>query len=409
MKYLSLILLCLTLSFTQLSAQIASTFNYAVEGQRVCLVDVTVNQNPASVTLNFLDAALNANNATAVYRRPLYGSGDDWVLQVDNLLGGTPSWTDTNVENGEVWEYQIRRTHSNGDALGYVAAAVYFDQSDYRGQMILLVAEDIPQNLPIEYLRLKKDLTADGWLVNELIVPVADPSYNVDESVVTVKNQIMEVYNTAPETDKPKVLFVLGHAPLPRSGQGQQAPDGHIEATGARGSDSYYADLDGIFTDTSTYDIPEQTNLLQKNFPGDYRWDQDVIPSSLEMAFGRVSFKGLYSNGVQGETEAMKTYLDKLHAFRYIDSGTKIGTTSAFYENGYSNSTDASYRSLPALSKGDNINYSSIGNEDGHNQWVADNGPFLWYMQNQFVPQIDEWEWTRSTKSGYSSRRCRST
>ncbi len=258
-----ILILSLILSNT-IFGQIISTFDYADEGQRVCLVEVTVEQNPAAVTLHFLDAALNTNNDFSVYRRAMYGSGADWILKAENLQAGTTAWTDTDVNLGEVWEYQVRRTHPQGDAFGYVCAAVFYDQSDYRGQLILVVAEDVPVALPDEVVRLKKDLTADGWFVNELVVGVGASDFEEGAAVVEVKNAIAEIYNNAPPQDKPRVLFVLGHVPLPRSGQGLQPPDGHIEASGARGSDCYYADMDGEFTDTATYDIPEQNLLLPK-------------------------------------------------------------------------------------------------------------------------------------------------
>lgn len=376
----------------ELPAQIESTFNYFIEGQRVCLVDVSVDLNEVSATLHFRDASLNNTDETTVYRRELYGQGSDWVLQIDGIPPGTNSWTDTNVNLGEVWEYQIRRTNSNGEAFGYANAALLYDQSDYRGQMILVISDDYADAMSEKITRLKKDLTGDGWYVNELVVEKGSINLDDGENVVEVKDSISAIYNNAPVDDKPKVLFILGSVPLPRMGQGLQAPDGHIESTGARGSDSYYADIDGLFTDTSTYDIPEQNLDLTKNYPGDFRWDQDKIPSELEMAFGRVSFLRVASGAPSQEVAMMGLYLDRLHDYRYVTSGNKIGTKSAFNENGYSNSTDASYRCLPALSGGQHVLQSDIENEDEHNKWTSDNGPFIWYMSNRHVPQMDQWE-----------------
>ncbi len=383
-------LLCLLINV--LSAQIESSFDFATEGKRVCLVDVIVDLNSLSATLNFRDAALNTTDEISVYRRPLYGSGDDWILQVTGLTPGTNSWTDTNVNSGERWEYQVRRQHNNGEAIGYAVASLRYDQSDYRGQMILVVSDDYASDLSEKILRLKKDLTADGWYVNQLVVAKGNINFFDEDRVVDVKNSITEIYNNAPSDDKPKVLFLLGSVPLPRGGQGLQAPDGHIESTGARGSDTYYADIDGIFTDTATYDIPEQTVDIIKNFPGDNRWDQDKIPSELEMAFGRVSFLRVTSGVYSEELIMMERYLDRLHDYRYVMGGEKMGTRTAFNENGYSNSTDASYRCLPALSGGENISQSNMSASEGHNEWVADNGPFILYMSNQWIPELPGWE-----------------
>lgn len=386
---------CLLLFLTFSSAiwsQIESTFNYTNEGQRVCLVDVSVDVLAASATLHFRDASLNSFHPIAVYRRALYGNGDDWILQVEGLTPGTESWTDDNVNFGEVWEYQVKRANNNGVAIGYAVASIGHDQSAYQGQMILVVSDDYSEALPDEILRLKKDLTADGWFVNELIVAKGSSDLDDGENVVGVKDSISMIYKNAPIDDKPKVLFLLGSVPLPRLGTGMQPPDGHIEASGARGSDSYYADIDGIFTDTATYDVPEQNNILLKNYPDDFKWDQDKIPTELEMAFGRVSFLRVASGVFEDEMEMVKTYLDRLHDFRYVSNGQKIGTKTAFNETGYSNSTDASYRCLPALSGAENVINSSISTPSGHNEWVSQNGPFMWYMSNQHVPQINEWE-----------------
>ena len=392
MKNLIPVLIVSLLSSTTIFAQINSTFDYEDEGQRVCLVDVTINQNPISVSLNFLDAAMNTSNEFSIYRRFMYGNGADWELQVENLLPGTSSWTDYNVNLGEVWEYQVRRIHDNGTAFGYVCAAVYYDQSNYKGQMILVMADDVPVTLPDEVLRLKKDLTADGWFVNELIVGTGAYDFDEGAAVMGVKDSITNIYNDAPSEDKPKILFVLGHVPLPRSGQGLQPPDGHIEASGARGSDSYYADIDGEFTDTATYDISEQNQPLAKNYPGDYKWDQDIIPSELEMAFGRVNFRRIGNGNIADEMAAMKLYLDRSHDYRYILSGEKVKTKSGYYENGYWNSTDASYRCLPAISGGGNVINSSVAAPSGHSQWVNNHGTLIWYMSNQFVPFMAEWD-----------------
>ena len=396
------LLLILTI-FEAVHAQIESTFNYSDEGQRICLVDVTVDIASEEVTLHFRDAFLNTTNNTSVYRRALYGTGSDWILQADGILPGTTSWIDKNVNLGEVWEYQIRRKHSTGDAIGYAVAAISYDQSNYRGQMILLISKDYFDKLEDKIVRLKKDLTGDGWYVNELIVAKGDDKLNDGQRVVGVKDSIITIYNEAPIDDKPKVLFVLGAVPLPRLGQGLQPPDGHIEASGARGSDSYYADIDGVFTDTSTYDIPEQSFALTKNYPGDFKWDQDKIPSKLEMAFGRVSFLKVASGSFTEEIAMMANYLDRLHEYRYVVGGQKMSIKTGFNETGYSNSTDASYRCLPALSGGDNVLNSSISTSGGHNQWVKNQGSLMWYMSNQHVPQLSEWDSIGMNATVYSS------
>jgi len=75
--------------------------------------------------------------------------------------------------------------------------------------------------------QLKKELTRDGWFVNELTVAPGDSDFNDGAVVLNVKSEINDIYNASSDDDKPKVLFILGQIPLPRSGKGLQAPDGN--------------------------------------------------------------------------------------------------------------------------------------------------------------------------------------
>ncbi len=378
--------------FVDAKAQVTSFFNYNDDGQRVCLVDVSVELNPAKVTLYLLDNTFNTSDSTEIYRRQMYGSGDDWQLVQEKMGPEAVAWIDNNVATGDVWEYQLRRYNANGIAYGYTCAAVLYDQSDYQGQMILVSTYDLIERLPEEVLRLKRDLTGDGWFVNEILVEKGTELFDDGAATIAIKEQIQEVYFNAPENDKPRVLFTLGHVPLPRSGQGLQAPDGHPESTGARGSDSFYADVDGVFTDTASYDLPVQNLDIIRNNPGDFKWDQDKIPSTLELAFGRINFRRVTNGIEESETTMMKNYLDRLHSYRHVLSGAKVPNIAGVNGNGYSNSKDASYRSLPALTGGENIFNSNANVESDHNPWVANNGPMKWYMSNRHVPNTSQWE-----------------
>ncbi len=407
--------LCITLSWVMLLslasfpfstfAQITSAFSYTDDGTKVCLVDASIQTNPPAVILHFLDAELNTEQYTSVRRRPLYGNGDEWELMQAGIAPGTESWTDYEVEMGQVWEYQVKRINADATfAIGYCGASLQHDQSDYRGQMILMMAEDVPEALPEKVERLKRDLTGDGWYVNELSVPKGTYGYEDGELALETRTLVQEMYAEAPEEDKPKVLFILGHAPVARMGTGLQPPDNHIEFSGARGADCFYADIDGEFTDTATYDVPEQYYGLTKNYPDDLRWDQDRIPSELEMAFGRVDFFRIDPDNAAPEMDLIELYLDRLHAHRHIESGEKMGTRSAaFFEDGYSNSTDGSFRSLPAFSTGEEVLISPVADPSGHCQWVQDNGPFLMYMQNRYVPNYGEFETVGMDALVYSS------
>lgn len=379
------------------------SFNFAATGRRVCLVSSKVAANNSSVKIIFHDSLSNTSEPLFVNKR-LLGS-NSWSNVASNITPGTGHWIDTNVSAGEVWEYQVKRNNTwsfastNYSALGYTLGALLTDNSVYKGQMILLVAQDIPTNLATKYFRLKKELTNEGWFVNELIVPKAT-SWDSGNQVVTIKTQIQNIYNAAPTTDKPKVLFILGHVPMPRSGSANVvAPDDHSQNAGARGCDGYYADMDGVYTDTATFNPGGLTTPLAINQPNDFKWDQDYFPSNLEMAFGRVDFADI-TDVTTSELGLIENYLDRLSNYRNVNTGFDMGDKSAF-NLGYNNSNDASYRTLLNVSKPENVYQKT--DATNHNQWVQNNGPFKVYMQNVLVPSITDWQTYGMNATVYSS------
>ena len=190
MKYLYLLLSLL--ASISIDAQ-NFTFSFWGTGQRVCLTDATIDISVPSATIHFRESQQNTTQPVTVYRRPKNGNGSDWLPVAINLPPGTSSWTDMNVETGDVWEYQVRRSTASSDAIGYTMASLNYDQSNYRGQMILLVADNIRTAMPEKLEELKRDLTGDGWFVNELIVPRAF-GWDSRDTVLTIKNQISEIY-----------------------------------------------------------------------------------------------------------------------------------------------------------------------------------------------------------------------
>lgn len=373
-------------------------FSFSNSGQRVCLADVAVSLSPPSATIRLLDAASNTTLSTRIYRRQLYGVGADWVQVSPVLAPGTGSWTDTNVNIGDTWEYQVKRINGAAVATGYAVACIGADKTDYRGRMILLTANNISSGIPDRYTELKKDLTGDGWFVQELIVPRAS-GWDSRDTVITIRQQIQNIYNSAPQDDKPKALFILGHVPLPRSGLNGQAPDGHDQNAGARGADTYYADVDGVFTDAGTYNPGGLSSPYAVNLPGDFKWDQDTIPSELEMGFGRIDFADIIAYP-QSELALTEQYLTRLHHYKQVSNGFDMGDKTAFYF-GYDNSNDGSYRSLPAISGADSVFQNTTGLL--HPQWVKQNGPFMMYMQNVQAPQTGEWDTYGMDAAIYSS------
>ena len=366
-------------------AQFNFNYNFNTNGRRVCLIHASVNTSSPSVTLHLLDEFANTSEPYTIKRRPLNGTNADWTTLVTNLAPTTTSWTDFNVILGNSYEYQVRRTTSSGDAIGHLTAAILYDQSNYKGRMILAIDASFQTSLAVEIVQLKKDLTHEGWHVIELYVPRAT-TWETEASTLTTKNLITTAYNNSPSNDKPTHLFLLGHIPIARSGQNAIAPDDHDINKGARGADCFYADIDGVFTDIATYN-PGTISTMAINLPNDYKWDQDFIPSELEMAFGRVDFANITSY-TDSEEVLLRNYLTKLHHYRMVSNGYDMGDKTAF-RSGYDNSNDGSYRSLIPITGVNNVDFYT--GSAAYPQWVQNNGPYQIFMQNSQIPNLNDW------------------
>ncbi len=362
---------------------------YSDNGSRVCLVEAHVDAQ--NFVLSFPDAALNTTAMTQVSRRQKGGEADDWVLLAE-LDPGTESWIDSEIIPGIAYEYQIKRN----SATGYLLGGIDVDQTNYQGRLILVIDESIQQTLSPQIRQLKKDLTGEGYLVTELYVPRVEGWFGGSE-VIDIKSEIQAIYNQAHELDKPNHLFLLGHVPVPRSGLDLQAPDGHVESLGARGADTFYADIDGEFTDVDTYEAANLNHPEAQNLPNDLKWDQDHIPSTLEMAFGRVDFADLNSLSAP-ESTLLINYLDRLHAYRH--GQTWMGRKTGFYY-GYNNSNDGSFRTLVPISGKDGV-YEFYSN-DNFPQQIQSTGPYQIFMQNRFVPDHIEWNTSGMDATIFSS------
>jgi hypothetical protein len=376
------------LLFTIVPTKAQYSFDFMNNGRRVALVQAQVNLNNPSVTIHFLDNSSNTTETKSVYRRALFANNPSWTLLAQNISASTLSYTDNNVLLGQQWEYQVKRMHATGVAIGYTCASLKADKTDYKGRMLLVIDNSIAIALTNEIQTLKKDLTGDGWFVEPIFVNRVN-GWDGGLATVSLKQQIVAIYNNAPNNDKPTHLFLLGHIPMPRSGRDAFPPDEHDENKGARGADCYYADMDGVYTDNQTFNPGNLVTPLAINLPNDNRFDQDFIPSKLEMAFGRVDFADLNQsfNGIS-EIELYRRYLNKLHAYKVVSSGYYMGNRCSF-NLGYDNSNDGSYRSLIPISGTDSVVQRT--NNTPHPLWVKNNGPFLVYMQNLTVPSFTEW------------------
>ena len=121
---------------------------------------------------------------------------------------------------------------------------------------------------------------------------------------------------------------MIGNVPVPYSGL--RAEDGHHrpgdDHRGAWPCDAYYGDVDGVWTD-ETVSYINRSHRSNTNRPGDGKFDSDYLPSSLEVAVGRIDFSnlpGIAGSSLPGrprgsdkiEEALLRRYFDKNHAYR---------------------------------------------------------------------------------------------
>ena len=271
----------------------------ATPGQDLSVrVSAQVQESPQQIQLNWPVMG----GPGVVSRRLLGQTGDTWTQLATNLNAATISYTDTNVVPGTTYEYWIRKSAGTA-ADGYVCGSIYGPATERRGKVLLVVDDVAHSNLTFELTRLQRDLAGDGWTVVYQTVPR-------DAPVTNVKQLIKAGYDADPTNVK--ALFLLGHVPVPYSGTFPN--DGHHTHSGAWPADTYYGDMDGAWTDTTVSNAA--SSARQKNVPGDGKFDQDQIPSFLELEVGRVDLYDMPAFSL-GETGLLRQYLDKDHNFRH--------------------------------------------------------------------------------------------
>jgi hypothetical protein len=292
-------------------------------------LSASVQNNPAEITLSW-----PGNSTTSQYQvfRKLK-SDVQWGPLIASLAGNVTQYVDT-VTIGISYEYQVVRAGTNYTGFGYINSGIEIPPTEYRGKVILIVDSTYIAPLASELKRLISDLEGDGWdVIRHDVLRTG--------SVKHVKELIVNDY--AVDSSDIKAVFLVGHVPVPYSGNIN--PDGHPDHLGAWPADCYYGDVDGVWTDlyvTSTTNSPVRT----QNVPGDGKFDQSVIPSSLELQVGRADFSNLPAFSLS-EQQLLKNYLDKDHDYRkkiysplkraVIDDNFGYFSGEAFAASGYKN------------------------------------------------------------------------
>jgi hypothetical protein len=284
----------------------AAEIDYAV------MVSATPQKAPPQITLSW-----PAHSTTTEYRISRKLTTEATFTPLATITTGTATFTsyvDTSVAVGTGYEYEVRRSLS-GDTVnhgyGYIASAIDLPMVETRGKLILLVDETMAVPLTPELVRLEADLRGDGWSVIRHDV-------SRTASVTSVKSIITTAYNADPANVKS--VFLFGRIPVPYSGN--IAPDGHVpDHRGAWPADCYYGDINGSWSDFSINTTSAtKYGTRNHNVPGDGKFDPSNMPGSvstrMELMVGRVDLSSLPAFSGLNETQLLKRYLDKDHAWR---------------------------------------------------------------------------------------------
>jgi hypothetical protein len=309
MKTLRLSLLLVLLRATAIDVHGAAVADYAVQ------LSATVQTNPPIIFLSWpADPAATGYSIARKMR-------DDLAWGVtENLSPTATNYTDTNITVGQPIEYHIIKTASTYSGVGYIYTGVEVPIFESRGKVILLVDNTCVSNLSFELFRLERDLIGDGWTmlrhdVTRMAVDPANTNSSVwmarSNEIATVKQIITADYAADPANVK--AVFILGHVPVPYSGN--LSPDGHGNHRGAWPADVFYGDVDGVWNDSSVQSIVS-SDLRNWNFRGDGKFDHTALPSDVELQVGRVDLANLPAFSLS-EIELLRQYLNKDHNFRH--------------------------------------------------------------------------------------------
>lgn len=234
------------------------------------------------------------------------------------------SFTDTNT-TGVHLEYRVNQTIGTnqccGDVNGYIDHQ-YIDTGyraplqDARGAVCLLVESGVNNAMPSDIALFISDLRGGGYKVyahTNITAVEVSAGTTWTNAVWAVKQLISTDYNL--DTTIPMNVIIVGHVPAPYSGL-TLSPGSHADNIGAHGSDLFYADLNGTFTDTGTATSADAT--FTRNVSGDGKLDQDTIPSGPEVRIGRIdlghSNMPAFSNT---EAQRVQAYLQRNHNWRH--------------------------------------------------------------------------------------------
>lgn len=287
--FLSLFLLSQLISSAQSNAELLSV-----------QVSATIQKSPAQITIDWVnDGSASGFN---IYRRA--NTSSSWGSAITSLGAAATSYIDNTVSVGIPYEYRIVKTGSTS-GYGYINTAIELPEVVNRGILILVVEDTYKGNAGFDKAvqQTIEDIENDGWIVKRVDV-------NMNDNVTNVKADILSVYNQ--NAALTQGLYLIGHVPVPYSGL--MNPDAHPDHLGAWPTDSYYADVDGTWTDATVNDNTSASQSRNHNVPGDGKFDQSVLGAN-ELQVGRIDFFNMPAFS-QTEEDLLVNYLNKAHEYK---------------------------------------------------------------------------------------------
>jgi len=269
----------------------------------------TVSETAPCITLSWSLRQAAKISSQTIHRRVKNAVGLPWEL-LATLATDATSFADSSAVPGVEYEYWLQRSFSGlspSPAVGYLSAGVKVPEVHQRGILLLVIDNTFVAPLAPEIAQLSADLAADGWTLQPIVAPRTG-------TPAAVKALIQAAYAADPA--QVKMVYLLGHVPVPYSGN--IAPDGHSDHVGAWPADGYYADMDGIWTDT-TVNNTSASRSANNNIPGDGKFDQNDLPSATELMIGRVDLHSMTRAPSAAATELilLRRYLRKAHDYRH--------------------------------------------------------------------------------------------
>lgn len=283
-----------------------------------------------------------------VFSRDWNNPNGNWDMASDPLDANTNTFDIAIDEGTAKKEFMVIsvNTSNQTEALGYIYPANKFQQNLFGGQVILVIDSIISSSLPNEIETLKKDLISSGWFVYDFVV-------SRNDSPEKIKSQIKAVYDN--RTFEKHALYLLGHVPVPYSGNFSSSgdrfpPDGHAEGsgnhTGAWPADVFYSDLFGVWED-GLVSCTTGKSARHHNVPGDGKFDASRLPGESLLEIGRVDFYDMPAFA-KDEISLTKEYLDRVHQWR---SGKIQYVNRALIDNNFNglNLASSGYQNFPGL------------------------------------------------------------